>query len=73
MLTTLESLEFTTKDRATPITPVYDGVERLSEVLFACSAQGLMLVSAPAGGEAVAAEIVFRPIGSPATELRLAA
>ncbi|WP_415643993.1 hydrolase [Sphingomonas antarctica] len=73
MLTTLKELERDNGDGATLLTPVYDGVERLSDALFACSANGLMLVSAPASGEAVAAEIVFRPIGSPAVELRLAA
>ena len=72
-LTTVEGIEFETEDRATPLTPVYDGVERLSDDLFACSASGLMLVSASASDEAVAAEIVFRPIGTPAVELRLAA
>ena len=72
-LTTVKGIEFDSEDRITPLTPVYDGVERLSEDLFACSASGLMLVSAPASDEAQAAEIVFRPIGTPAVELRLAA
>ncbi len=72
-LTTLTGIEFDTADRVTPLAPVYDGVERLSDDLFACSASGLMLVSAPARDEPQAAEIVFRPIGTPAVELRLAA
>ena len=72
-LTTLKALEFETENRVTPLAPVYDGVERLSDDLFACSASGLMLVTAPMSDEAQAAEIVFRPIGTPAVELRLAA
>ncbi|HTI31337.1 MAG TPA: hydrolase [Sphingomonas sp.] len=72
-LTTVRTIEFETKDRVTPLTPVYDGVERLSDELFACSASGLMLVSAPVSGEPIAAEIVFRPIGPAPLALRLAA
>lgn len=73
MLTSVKAIEFETEDRASPLTPVYDGVERLSDELFACSSNGLMLVTAPVSSEAQAAEIVFRPIGTPAVELRLAA
>lgn len=73
MLTTVKGIEFEPTDRVQPLAPVYDGVERLSDTLVACSAAGLMLISAPATREPVAAEVVFRPIGTPAIELRLAA